>query len=93
MSTSKDYVTNLTLLTKARGAQVIQHELGNLRTFASQLKHEFPDLDEEETFRDLAHGFLKGIRNEIGKIFGFNETAKLLDPFHALHRSDETRKV
>jgi len=68
---------------------VIQQELGNLRSFASRLKYEFPDLDEEETFRELAYGFLKGMRNEVGKIFGFEEAKKLLDPFHALHRSDE----
>jgi hypothetical protein len=67
----------------------MQQELGTLRTFASQLKHQFPDLDEEETFRELAYGFLKGMRNEVGKTFGFEEAKKLLDPFHALHRSNE----
>jgi len=89
LNSSKDYITNLTLLTKSRGAHVIQQELGNLRTFASRLKYEFPDLDEEETFRELAFAFLKGTRNEVGKTFGFEETKKLLDPFHALHRPRE----
>lgn len=59
----------------------MQQELGALRSFASRLKKENPDLDEEEVFRELAHGFLKGIRNEAGKIFGFEEASKLLDPF------------
>lgn len=93
MNTSENYVTSLTLLTKSKGAYIIQQELGALRTFASQLKRQHPELDEEQAFRELACGFLKGIRNEVGKIFGFEEASKLLDPFHALHRSDEQRKV
>ncbi len=81
MNISKDCVTNLTLLTKSRGAYIVQQELGNLRTYVSQLKQASPELDEEATFRELSNGFLKGVRNELGKIFGFAETAKLLDPF------------
>lgn len=71
----------------------MQQELGTLRSFVAKLKHEDPALDEEKVFRELAHGFLKGMRNEVGKIFGFEKATKLLDPFHALHRSDEQREV
>jgi hypothetical protein len=55
--------------------------LGRLRTLASQLKHAGKIEDEEVCFRRLLVALSEGIRDEVCKLTGPENAARLLDPF------------
>lgn len=70
------------LVARLRGRQIIQRELGDFRSFASQAAHACPELDEEEFFAMVAENYIKGIRCELSKIFGATKAARMMDPFN-----------
>lgn len=55
--------------------------LGRLRTLASQLKHAGQVQDEEACFRQILEAYAAGIRDEMCKLTGPENAARLLDPF------------
>ena len=69
------------MVAKARGRDTIKQELGAMRSFASQAAHQCPDVNEEKFFADVAEAYLKGISEEVGRIFGPTKAKRLLDPF------------
>ena len=69
-------------MARLRGRQLIQQELGDFRSFASKAAHVCPEVDEEEFFAMIAENYVKGIRYELGKIFGATKAARMMDPFN-----------
>lgn len=55
--------------------------LGRLRTLASQLKHQGVVEDEEVCFRGILEAYAAGIKDELCKLKGPENAARLLDPF------------
>ena len=70
------------MIFKARGRLIVQQELGQLRTFASQVAHINPSVKEEELFLSLATAWLDGLTRETSTIFGPENTCRLLDIFN-----------
>lgn len=59
----------------------MRETLGRLRTLASQLKHAGKIEDEEVCFRKLLVALADGISDEMCKLTGPENAARLLDPF------------
>ena len=66
---------------RTRGKTIVQQELGGLRTFASQIKHENQSCDEEEVFKELLQEFFHGFRQEMIKSIGGETADNLLNIF------------
>lgn len=69
-------------MAKSRGRRTVQQELGALRTFASHMKQQQADIDEEQLFRLVAENWLAGIKRELTVLFGVEKTAELLNIWH-----------
>lgn len=61
-----------------RGRWIVQQELGRLRSVASQLRV----LDEEHVFSVSSASWIRGIKNEITKLFGPERGTEILDIWH-----------